>query len=166
MGHHSVCSESDYILGLRRKGEWSEKAIMIINDKYDNDNEYVIWILAMMIRVLVKHTEFNVTNITVSPLPQTATSDSPQPLCPLPSIFSTILLNTLLLLPLYSNEWCNHWIIHFRCWLSFCRSAPSLWWTPICTAYPTIAPIPRSKRTIYTHRYNPYTVFPVCSEWK
>ena len=57
MGHHSVCSESDYILGLRRKGEWSVKAIMVINDKYDNDNEYVIWIMAMMIGVLVKHTE-------------------------------------------------------------------------------------------------------------
>ena len=87
---------------------------MIINDKYDNDNEYVIWIMAMMIGVLVKYTEFNVTNITVSPpLPQTATSDSPQPLCPLPSIFSTFIPNTPLLLPLYSNEWVDHSIIHF-----------------------------------------------------
>ena len=84
-----------------------------MNDKYDN-NEYVIWIMAMMIEVLVKYTEFNVTNITVSPpLPQTATSDSPQPLCPLPSIFNTILLNTPLLLQHYSNEWGNHSKIHF-----------------------------------------------------
>ena len=57
-----------------------------------------------VIGVLVKHNDFNAINITVSLLPQTATSDSPQPLCPLPSILSTILLNTALLLPLYSNE--------------------------------------------------------------
>ena len=69
--------------------------------------------MPMMIGVLVKHTEFNAINITVSLLPQTATSDSPQPLCPLPSIFSTILLDTPLLLPHYSNEWGNHSIVHF-----------------------------------------------------
>ena len=92
--------------------EWKVIMVMSVNDKY-NDNEYVIWIMAMMIGVLVKHTEFNVTNITVSPLPQTATSDSPQPLCPLPSIFNTVLLNTTLLFPHYSNEWGNHSIIHF-----------------------------------------------------
>ena len=89
--------------------------VMSVNDKYDNDNEYVIWIMAMMIGVLVKHTEFNVTNITVSPLPQTATSDSPHPLCPLPFIFSTPILDNALLLPLYSNEWVNHSMIHFGC---------------------------------------------------
>ena len=107
-------------------------------------------------------------NITVSPpLPQTATSNSPQPLCPLPSIFSTILLNTLLLLPLYSNEWCNHWIIHFRCWLSFCRSAPSLWWTPICTTFPTIAPFPRCKATNSNYwKYYSSEVFPIYCGWK
>ena len=122
-----------------------------------------------MIGVLVKYTEFNVTNITVSPpLPQTATSDSPQPLCPLHySILSTPILDTPLLLPLYSNEWGNHSILHFWCWLSFCRSAPSLWWTPICNSYLNIVSIPHCKTTKGTDKDNPsYAVFPVCCGWK